>query len=219
MLTLYDYLPSQNGYKVRLLLSHLATTYRTVLIGIFAPEGPPPEFLSKNPTGAVPVLELEDGRVLPESNAILSYLAEATPYLPSRPWERAQVLRWMFFEEDQIQNDLASLRYWTLTGQLAHRPAALVEHKRARSRNSLEILDRWLAAHDFLANDRYSIADMSVYAYVAFCDDAGIRLGCFPHLASWIDRVRRVPGFLDRVYAYSVDPHSIADSRGRETAH
>jgi len=102
MITLYDYLPSQNAYKVRLLLSHLHRPYLTRQVAIFDGEGQKKEFLAKSPTGAVPVLELEDGRVLTESNAILGYLAEGTAYLPTDTWERAQVSRWMYFEEDLI---------------------------------------------------------------------------------------------------------------------
>lgn len=98
MITLYDYLPSQNAYKVRLLLHHLGRPYRQVLVPIFDGGGQDPDFLSKNPAGAVPVLELEDGRALPESNAILGYLAEGTPYLPDDAWARAQVHRWMYCE-------------------------------------------------------------------------------------------------------------------------
>src|ERR1700733_14419794 len=109
MITLYDYLPSQNAYKVRLLLSHLQRPYVTKHVSIFEGEGRQAWFLAKSPTGAVPVLELEDGRVLTESNAILAYLAEGTRYLPDDSWNRAQVLRWMFFEEDFIQNGLVSL--------------------------------------------------------------------------------------------------------------
>jgi glutathione S-transferase len=110
MITLYDYLPSQNAYKVRLLLNHLERPYVTKIVQIFAGEGRDLSFLLKNPTGAVPVLELEDGQVLAESNAILFYLAQGTAYLPSDAWSQAQVMRWMFFEEDFIQNGLASLR-------------------------------------------------------------------------------------------------------------
>ncbi len=144
MLTLYDYLPSQNGYKVRLLMNHLGTPYRTVLVPIFDGAGQLPEFLAKNPTGAVPVLELEDGRALAESNAILGYLAEGTPYLPDDAWTRAQVHRWMYFEEDYVQNGLASLRHWTLTGKLARRRSEMIAAKKATSAKSLAILERWL---------------------------------------------------------------------------
>src|SRR6516225_4890134 len=126
MITLYDYLPSQNAYKVRLLLSHLHRPYLTREVAIFDGEGQRDDFLAKSPTGAVPVLELEDGRLLTESNAILGYLAEGTAYLPTDPWERAQVSRWMYFEEDYIQNGLAALRHWTMTGKLARRSAETI---------------------------------------------------------------------------------------------
>src|ERR1700722_14463098 len=108
MLPLYHYLPSQSAYKVRILLAHLQMPHITKYVSIFEGEGRRPDFLARNPTGAVPVLELDDGRLLCESNAILTYLAEGTRYLPAASWERAQVLRWMFFEEDFVQNGLAS---------------------------------------------------------------------------------------------------------------
>jgi glutathione S-transferase len=208
MLTLYDYLPSQNGYKVRLLLNHLGTRYRTVLVPIFDGAGQAPEYLEKNPTGAIPVLELEDGRVLAESNAILGYLAEGTPYLPDDAWARAQVYRWMYFEEDYVQNDLASLRHWTLTGKLARRSAEMIAAKRATSEKSLAILERWLAGRAFLTDGGYTIADMSVFAYVSRAEEAGLTLGRFPAVAGWIERVRSQPGFLDVVHPYSLDPSS-----------
>lgn len=208
MITLYDYLPSQNGYKVRLLLSHLDRPYRSVPILIFEGEGQGAEHLARNPTGAVPVLELEDGRVLPESNAILSYLAEGTPYLPADPWVRAQVHRWMYFEEDYIQNGLASLRFWTMTGKVARRSNELVASKRALSEKTLRLLDRWLIDRDFLVEGQYTIADMSVFAYVSRADEAGLPLLPYPAVAHWVARVRAQPGFLDTVYPYSIDPHS-----------
>ena len=211
MLTLYDYLPSQNGYKVRLLLSHLRLPYRMVPVSIFEGEGRQAQFIAKSPTGAVPVLELESGATLPESNAILCYLAEGSAYLPDDPWERAQVLRWMFFEEDYIQNGLASLRYWTLTGKLGRRSPEQVGQKRAVSLKTLGILDGWLGRQPFLAAERYTIADMSVYAYIAFGDEAGLPMTDFPRVLEWIGRVRKQPGFLPESYGYSVDPHSTGE--------
>ena len=211
MITLYDYLPSQNGYKVRLLLSHLSRPYRSVIVSIFEGEGQGPDHLARNPTGAVPVLELEDGRVLPESNAILSYLAEDTPFLPADPWSRAQVHRWMYFEEDYIQNGLASLRYWTMTGKLARRSAELVASKRALSEKTLRLLEGWLGDRDFLVDSGYTIADMSVFAYVSRADEAGVSLGAYPAVARWVARVRAQRGFLDEVFPYSIDPHSSSE--------
>ncbi|HET7300809.1 MAG TPA: glutathione S-transferase family protein [Oleiagrimonas sp.] len=208
MMKLYDYLPSQNAWKVRLLLNHLGIDHETVPVSIFEGAGQTPEFRAKNPTGAVPVLELDDGRTLPESNAILMYLAEGTPYLPDDPWQRAQVARWMFFEEDHVQNGIASLRHWTMTGKLARRSAEAIAGKRALGLKTLAILDGWLADHDFLA-DTYSIADMAMYAYAGFADEAGLPLADYPHMVAWIARIRAQPGFLATVHPYAIDPHSV----------
>lgn len=208
MLKLYDYLPSQNAYKVRLLLSHLGIDYETVPVSIFEGEGKRPKFLAKNPVGAVPLLELEDGRCLPESNAILMYLAEGTPYYPDDAWLRAQVARWMFFEEDYVQNGLASLRHWTLTGKLARRSEEAVAGKRGASLKTLAILDAWLAERDFLVECGYTIADMAMYAYVGFGEEADLPMQDYPNVVNWIARVRAQPGFLATVHPYSIDPYS-----------
>jgi glutathione S-transferase len=208
MLTLYDYLPSQNGYKVRLLLNHLDRPYVTKIVQIFAGEGREPAFLAKSPTGAVPVLELEDGRLLIESNAILFYLAQGTTYLPSDAWNQAQVMRWMFFEEDFIQNGLASLRHWTMTGKLARRSPEMIAARQAVSHKTLGILESWLQGRAFLTDAGYTIADMSVFAYISRAGEAGIDLAVFPAVTAWIERVRSQPNFLEAVYPYSIDPQS-----------
>ncbi|HET9680099.1 MAG TPA: glutathione S-transferase family protein [Gammaproteobacteria bacterium] len=208
MFTLYDYAPSQNAYKVRLLLNHLDQPYESVPVSIFEGAGKTAAYLEKNPVGAVPVLELADGRTLPESNAILLFLAEGTPYLPNDPWLRAQVARWLFFEEDYVQNGIASLRHWTLTGKLARRSAESIENKRAASMKTLAILDEWLRSREFLVEGGYTIADMALYAYVGFADEAGLNMSDYPQVTSWIARVRAQPGFLHTVFPYSLDPES-----------
>jgi glutathione S-transferase len=208
MMTLYDYLPSQNGYKVRLLLSHLAIPYRVREVRIFDGAARTPEFLARNPAGAVPVLELADGRTLPESNAILCYLAEGSPYVAADSWLRAQQLRWLFWEEDAIQNGLATLRHWTLTGKLARRSPELVAARRAAAERSLEVLARALSGRAFLTESGYSIADMSVFAYASRADEAGISLERHPPVQDWVRRVRAQPGFLDVVHPYHLDPRS-----------
>jgi glutathione S-transferase len=208
MITLYDYLPSQNAYKVRLLLSHLQQPYATKLVRIFDGEGRRPEFLAKSPTGAVPVLELEDGRVLTESNAILTYLAQGTRYLPADAWDRAQVLRWMFLEEDLIQNGLASLRHWTMTGKLARRSDEMIAAKRSTSLKTLGILDRWLTDREYLTDAGYTIADISVFAYASRAEEADIPLAGYPAVVNWIVRVRAQEHFLETVHPYSTDPSS-----------
>ena len=209
MLTLYDYLPSQNGYKIRLLLSHLRRPYRTQLVSIFEGEGRRPEYLAVNPTGAVPAIRLEDGRVLAESNAILFYLADGTELLPDDAFVRAKVLQWMSFEADYVQSTAGSLRYWTLTGKLSRRAPALVESKRDGALFALGILDRELAGRPFIAGAQYTIADISLFAYTHVAGDAGLPLGDFGHVVRWIGRVREQPGFLDVIHPYSIDPHSV----------
>ena len=166
MLTLFDYLPSQNAYKVRLLLSHLGIPYRTQLISIFEGEGQGPDYLRVNPTGAVPALRLDDGRVLAESNAILTYLGDGSAYYPREPFTRAKIHQWLSFEGDYVQNSVATLRHWTMTGKHTRRPPQLLQSKRSASLRVLAILDRELAEQYFLVANTYSIADMSVFAYV-----------------------------------------------------
>jgi len=208
MITLYDYLPSQNAYKVRLLLNHLQRPYVTKIVQIFAGEGRDPAFLAKSPTGAVPVLELDDGRLLTESNAILFYLAQNTAYLPCDAWNQAQVMRWMFFEEDFIQNGMASLRHWTQTHKLARRSPEMIASKRALSHKTLDILERWLQGRSFLTDAGYTIADMSVFAYISRAGEAGIRMVAFPAVTLWLERVRSQSNFLEAMYPYSIDPQS-----------
>lgn len=211
MLTLYDYLPSQNGYKIRLLLNHLGREYRSQIVSIFEGDGQRPEYLAINPTGAVPAIRLDDGRVLAESNAILFYLAEGTEYLPNDTFERAKVLQWMSFEADYIQTTAGSLRYWTLTGKLPRRPREMIEGKRAGALKAFAALDRELGQRAFILDDRYSIADMSLFAYTHVARDADLPLDDFRNVIAWIDRVQRQLGFLDRVYPYSIDPHSACE--------
>jgi glutathione S-transferase len=208
MLTLFDYPASQNGWKIRQLLHHLGRPYRTETVSIFEGEGRTAEYLAINPTGTVPAIRLDDGRTLAESNAILAYLADGTPYLPSDPFERAKVQQWLHFEQERVESVIGSLRYWTLTGKLAQRAPALVEMKRAGALRTLGILERELSARAFLANDRYSIADISVFAYASRAEEAGIALEPYPHFRAWIARVQSQPGFLATMHAYGEDPHS-----------
>ncbi|HEX7061807.1 MAG TPA: glutathione S-transferase family protein [Woeseiaceae bacterium] len=205
---LYDYLPSQNAWKVRQLLAHLAQPYETRLVSIFEGEGKRPEYLAKNPTGAVPALGLDDGSVIAESNAILWYLAEGTPYLPSGRYARAKVLQWLFFEGDYVQSTIATLRHWTQTGKRARRSGDLIAAKVKGSLACLAALDRELAMHPYLAGDDYTIADISTFAYVHRADEADLPLASYEHVTAWLERVRSQPRFLAETFPYSIDPHS-----------
>lgn len=205
---LYDYLPSQNAWKVRQLLRHLDLGYETKLISIFEGEGRRPEYLAKNPTGAVPALELDDGSVIAESNAILFYLADGTPFLPNERFARAKVVQWLSFEGDYVQSTVATLRHWTLTGKLARRSPDIIEAKRAGSLKCLRVLDRELARRPYVAGETYTIADISVFAYVHRADEARLPLPDFGRVVDWVGRVRAQPRFLEQTFPYSLDPHS-----------
>jgi glutathione S-transferase len=211
MITLYDYLPSQNGWKVRQLLQHLAIPYETKLVSIFEGRGQDPDYLAVNPWGAVPAIRLEDGRVLSESNAILWYLSDETVYRSREPFTAAKTLQWLSFETDYIQPSVGSLRYWTLTQKLPARPAMLVEGKHATARRALAILDRELSAHSFIVGENYSIADISLFAYAHLAADAGITTGHLPFFESWVARIKAQRGFLGQIYPYSIDPHASAE--------
>ena len=208
MLTLFDYPASQNAWKVRQLLQHLQQPYRTVNVSIFEGEGRRPAYLRINPTGTVPAIQLEDGRVLAESNAILFYLATGTSYLPADPFGRAKVQQWLSFEQERVESVIGSLRHWTLTGKLKQRPAALVEMKRQSALRTLAMLEGELAQRPFLLESGYSIADIAVFAYAHRGADAGIDMQPYAHLRVWIERVQAQPRFLDAIHPYSDDPHS-----------
>ena len=214
MLILHDYLPSQNAWKVRQLLAHLDIPYRQRFVAIFDGEGQTGDFLARNPAGTVPVLELESGDCLAESNAILCWLAEGTAYLPEDRWLRGQVMRWLCFEADYVQSSIATLRHWTLTGKTARRDPALVAGKRSASSKVLGMLERHLSNRSgasFLIGDDYTIADIAVFAYVHLSGDAGVALSEFPTLTAWIARVQAQPGHLAQVYPYAIDPNSGSD--------
>jgi glutathione S-transferase len=208
VIKLFDYLPSQNAYKVRLLFSHLALAHETIEVAIFDGAGQTPQYRAINPTGVVPAVQLENGRVLAESLAILWYFADGTEYLPADPFTRAKVLQWLSFENDYLQNSIGSLRYWTLTGKREHRPAELVAGKVQTATRVLGILDTALAQQPFLVGERYTIADMACFAYTHLAEDARLPLASFPNVVAWLARVRAQPRFLAKVYPYSVDPSS-----------
>jgi glutathione S-transferase len=211
MITLYDYLPSQNAWKVRQLLHHLNRPHRTEIVSIFEGEGQTEAYLAVNPWGAVPAIRLEDGRVLSESNAILWYLAEHTAYRPSDAFEGAKVFQWMSFEADYVQTSIGSLRYWALTGKLARRDADLTAGKRAVAQRALAILDQELRVRPFIAGAAYSIADISLFAYAHRADEAGLDLAPFQAFRAWVERVRAQPGFLAEMYPYAIDSNAMKE--------
>ena len=196
MLTLFAYQPSRNAWKVRLLLQHLDRPYRTVTVNILAAEGQHEEYRRINPTGKVPAIQLDDGRTLGESNAILVYLAEGTPYLPADSFDRAKVLQRLSFEQEQVESVIGTLRYWMHSGQLPRRSPELIDSKRTTARRALSILENELTTRPFIAGERYTIADMAVFAYATCAEVVEVRSAPYPHFRAWIARAETQPGFL-----------------------
>jgi glutathione S-transferase len=204
MLKLYDYLPSQNGFKIRLLLQHLGQPYQHVPVAIFQGESRTPEFLEKNPVGAIPVLEPEPGVHIAESNAILCYLAEGTQYLPAERLARARVMQWLFFEQYYVEPTIGTLRFWVLANKVQANEALAIAKGSAAER-ALDALERHLSRHPFLANDSYSIADIAVFAYGHLAADAHFDLSSRPSFVRWIERVKGQSAALPPIYPYTQD--------------
>ncbi|HTO07595.1 MAG TPA: glutathione S-transferase family protein [Myxococcota bacterium] len=192
MLTLYDFLPSGNGYKVRLLLTQLGIPYQLVQLDIMKRETRTPEFLAKNPNGRIPCVRLEDGTCLWESNAIQCYFAEGTPFLPADRLERAQVLQWLFFEQYSHEPYVAVVRFWHHFGLLEQNRAQLAERVE-RGYAALAVMESHLARRKFFVAERYTIADIGLYAYTHVADEGKFDLAPYPALRAWLERVRAQP--------------------------
>jgi glutathione S-transferase len=193
MITLYDFLDSGNGYKIRLLLAQLGRPYRHVELDIMRGATRTPEFLALNPNGRIPALQLPDGRCLAESDAILWYLADASEYLPADAFERAQVLQWMFFEQYSHEPYVATPRYI-----LRHLPAdsprrAELPARQARGHEALAVMERHLQGRRCFVGERYSIADIALYAYTHVAEQAGIALAPYPAVVAWLAHVAAQP--------------------------
>jgi glutathione S-transferase len=212
-LKLYDYLPSQNAWKIRVLLAQLGLSYQRVLVSIFEGQGQTPEFLAMKANGGVPVLEISAGEYLAESNAILVYLADGSRYLSMDRARRARTLAWLFFESELVEPNIGSLRFWSLTDKLAKRDPALIAMKRAGGERALTSMQRHLQDRLFFVDERCSIADISLYAYTHLAADAGFDLAAYPAVDAWIKRMREQPGLDERVYPYSIDAHSLTELR------
>jgi glutathione S-transferase len=197
VIRLHDNLSSGNGYKVRLLLSRLGIPFERIEYDIDKAETRTPEFLKMNPNGRVPVLELEDGRFLPESNAILHYLAEGTPLLPEDGFEKSQVLRWMFFEQYSHEPNIATPRFWiTHNVEMTDERRAALVGKRKLGYDALNVMEGHLEEQEFLVADRYTIADIALYAYTHVASQGGFDLEGFPAVRAWIVRVASQPGHI-----------------------
>ncbi|MCH2393973.1 MULTISPECIES: glutathione S-transferase family protein [Oceanibaculum] len=189
MLRLYDYLDSGNGYKVRLLLAKLGLAYELVELDILKGASRTKDFLAKNPNGRIPALELEDGTVIAESNAILYYLAEGTRFWPEDRLARAQVLHWMFFEQYSHEPYLAVLRFWYRHGPMDAARRQQEPDKRERGEAALEVMERHLLSRSYFVGNSMTIADIALYAYTHAAEDGGFTLSRYPAIGLWLDRI------------------------------
>jgi len=196
MLTLYDMMDSGNAYKVRLLLHQLGIPVRRIEHDIDKGETRTPAFLAKNPNGRVPLLELEDGTFLAESNAILCYLADGTPFLPNERLVKAQVLQWMFFEQYSHEPYVATPRYIIKHLGRQHARAAELPARIENGHRALAVMETHLAKRPFFVGERYTVADIALYAYTHVAHEADIDLKSYPRVREWLARVASQPGHI-----------------------
>jgi glutathione S-transferase len=194
MLTIYGMADSGNCYKVKLAAEQLRIPYRWVEVNSTKGETRSAQFLARNPNGKVPTLGLEDGTFLPESNAILNYLAEGTPLLPAERLPRARVLQWMFFEQYSHEPYVAVARYILRYLPPDTPRRADLPRLHERGYQALGVMEQHLAREPYFAAGRYTIADIALYAYTHCAADGGFDLGRVPAVQRWLDRVRREPG-------------------------
>jgi glutathione S-transferase len=194
VIRLYDYLISGNGYKVRLLLTQLGIPFERVELDITKGETRTPEFLRKFPNGRIPAVELDDGKLLFESNAIILYFAEGTPFVPADRFQRAQSFQWLFFEQYSHEPYIASVRYLVMHPDVNDPRRALVETMmRSQGYDALGVMEGHLRSREWFVGERYSVADIALYAYTHVADEGGFVLARYPAIRSWLARVKSQP--------------------------
>ena len=193
---LYDNATSGNGYKVRLLLALLDTEYERVEIDIDHGETRTADYLKKNPNGRIPLLELDDGRLLAESDAILFFLACDTPFLSGDPWIQAQTLQWMFFEQYSHEPFIAVSRFIRMHLPPGHERYDELPALAPRGHAALSVMERCLSTQDYFAGEDFSIADIALYAYTHVAGEGGFDLTRYVNVSAWLQRSAERPGFI-----------------------
>ena len=198
MPTLYHDPRSGNCYKVVLTAAHLGIPLKTIDIDVTGGLTRQPAFLAKNPNGRVPLLELDDGRLLPESNAITWYLAEGSPLIPADKFERAQMLQWMFFEQYSHEPYIAVARFWMtfVSKEQLRAKEHLIPEWHAKGNAALGVMEAQLKKQDWFAGRDYSLADIALYGYTHCAEEGGFDLKKFPAVCDWLARVAATPRFV-----------------------
>jgi glutathione S-transferase len=196
MYKVYGDYNSGNCYKIKLMLSLLGVQYEWVPVDILNGETETEAFLEKNPNGKIPVLELEDGTCLWESNAILNFLAEGTPYLLTEPRLRTQMLQWQFFEQYSHEPTIAVARF--IQFYLGLPEARMYEYRSLHKRGyrALKVMEQQLQRTPFLVGEHFSIADIALFAYTHVAHQGGFDLTQFPAIERWLERIKQQPGYV-----------------------
>ena len=197
MYRLFDYLPSGNGYKCRLVLKQLKLPYELIQVDIMHGGSRTPEFLAMNPNGRIPVLEVPGRGHLPESHAIISFLAEGSQLIPTDAFDRARMWQWLCFEQYHVEPNIGTVRFWT---SMLHKTRAELGDKLIEKKKSgyaaLDVLEECLRGRHYLVGDRYSLADISLFAYTHVAHEGGFDLAPYPNVRGWCDRVASQPGWV-----------------------
>ena len=196
MTTLYGMSSSGNCYKLQLACAQLGIEHEWEEIDVTRGENLSPEFLALNDRGKVPVLRLDDGRTLSESNAILNYLAQGTRLLPNDPWDRAKTLQWMFFEQYSHEPYIAVSRFSRKSLPPGHPRHASLATLQASGDEALAAMERHLHRLPWFGGETYTIADIALFAYTHVADEAGFDLGAYPRIERWLKHVMQQPGFV-----------------------
>lgn len=191
---LYGITGSGNCWKPATLMDQLGIAYQWVEVDILSGASRTQAFLARNPNGRVPLLEVEPGRFLSESNAMLVYLAEGSPLLPADRWARAQVLQWLFFEQYSHEPYIATVRFWVHLLRQAEARRTQIEERRPSGYAALGVMEQQLAHTPFLCGAGYTIADLALCAYTQVADQGGFDLSRYPAVRAWLDRVWAQPG-------------------------
>jgi len=194
MYRLYDYLPSGNGYKVRLVLKYLGLPYEVIEKDIKQGATRTPEFLRLNPNGRIPLLEIPDKGHLPESHAIIAYLAEGSDLIPQDRFDRALMWQWLCFEQYNLEPNIGTARFWvnSLKKTETELGEKLIE-KRKSGYAALDVLEKGLEGKNFLIGNRYSLADIALYAYTHVAPEGGFDLNNYPNIRAWCQRIAKLP--------------------------
>ncbi len=193
MYKLYDFIPSGNGYKIRLLLNFLDIPYERIELNILERETRTPEFLQKNPHGKIPLLEIAPDKFLAESNAILYYLSQGTEYFPQDSYKQAQVMQWLFFEQYTHEPNIATARYWISILKQPEKYAEQLKHKQRLGNSALSVMEKHLSDRNFMVGDSHTIADIGLYAYTHVADEGGFDLNKYPNIQNWFKRIEAQP--------------------------